>query len=279
MHRFFWIAAALILLSPALLAQVSPTEPVQVGPPQARRAAPPPAEASAEELERRGDEIKETKEFLTALDYYRAALKKKPKDPVLLNKVGICNLLLVRLKDARKAFEQAIKAKRDYADAYNNLGVVYYEQAAVVGQKSKYGDGDYDRAITQYVKAIRLAPDMASYYNNLGAAYFAKKDWDRATAAYDQAFQLDPDIFERTSHSGVSAQLSSPEDHARYDYVLAKLYAKAGNLERSLQYLRRSMEEGYKGVDDVYKDAEFTELRKDPRFTELMAARPPAIPE
>ena len=37
------------------------------------------------------------------------------------------------------------------------------------------------------------------------------------------------------------------------------------------------MEEGYKNIEDVYKDGEFAELRKDPRFTQLMAARPPAI--
>jgi len=91
--------------------------------------------------------------------------------------------------------------------------------------------------------------------------------------------ELDPDILERTSHNGVSAQLPSPEDRARYDYIIAKLWAKHGDRDRSLQYLRRALEEGYKGIDEVYKDPEFAELRTDTRFTELMAARPPAIPE
>ena len=101
----------------------------------------------------------------------------------------------------------------------------------------------------------------------------------KASLAYNQALQLDPDIFERTSHTGVLAQMSSPGDRAHFYYVLAKLYAKSGITDRSLQYLRRAMEEGYKGIEDVYKDSEFAGLRKDPRFTELMAARPVAIPE
>ena len=37
------------------------------------------------------------------------------------------------------------------------------------------------------------------------------------------------------------------------------------------------MEEGYKDIDNVYKDKEFTALRKDPRFEQLMASRPTAI--
>jgi hypothetical protein len=61
--------------------------------------------------------------------------------------------------------------------------------------------------------------------------------------------------------------------------VVAKLYAKMGDSDHSLQYLRKAMEEGYKKVEDVYTDPEFAELRKDARFTELMKAKPPAIPE
>jgi hypothetical protein len=37
------------------------------------------------------------------------------------------------------------------------------------------------------------------------------------------------------------------------------------------------MEEGYSNIKNVYKDNEFSTLRKDPRFAELMAAKPVAI--
>jgi tetratricopeptide (TPR) repeat protein len=232
-----------------------------------RRADPPSTETSAADLEKRGDELRMDKAYLDAIDYYRAALDKKRNDFVLLNKIGIADLLLQNYKEAGKYFEKSTKANRNYAEAYNNLGVVQYEQKK------------YKKAIKLYEKAIKLREDAASYFSNLGAAYFATKEWDKANDAYARALVLDPDIFERTSRAGVAAQLSSPEDRAHFDFVMAKLYAKSGDLDRSLLCLRRSMEEGYRGIEDVYKDAEFAGLRKDPRFTQLMADRPLAIPE
>jgi hypothetical protein len=79
--------------------------------------------------------------------------------------------------------------------------------------------------------------------------------------------------------AGVQARLPSPEDRARYDYVLAKLFAKNGMPDQSLHYLKKAMEDGYKDIKDVYKDEEFSTLRKDPRFVELMASKPVAIPD
>jgi hypothetical protein len=73
--------------------------------------------------------------------------------------------------------------------------------------------------------------------------------------------------------------MASPQDRAHYSYVLAKLYAKMGDSDHSLEYLRKAMEEGYKGVKDVYSDPEFATLRKDARFAELMKEKPPALPE
>jgi tetratricopeptide (TPR) repeat protein len=248
-------------------AQGSTSELVQISPPTLRRAEPPAASATAEELEKRGDELRIQKDYLDALDYYRAAIAKKPNNPGVYNKAGIAELLMQRYKEAGKDFERAIHFDHLYADAVNNLGVIDYEA-------KKYG-----KALKQYEKAIRLRPDSASFYSNQGAAYFGKKEFEKASEAYTKAMQLDPEILDRTSHNGISAQLPSPEDRARYDYIIARLWAKQGDRDRSLQYLRRALEEGYKAINDVYKDPEFAGLRTDTRFTDLMAARPPAIPE
>jgi len=261
-----WVLVLFSSAMPSLWAQTSAPDQVQVNPP-VPRAEPPSPSASVEELERQGDELRANKAYLDALDYYHVALKKEPNNAHIYNKAGIAELQMQRHKQARKNFERAIKADPQFADAYNNLGAVYYQQ-------KKYGG-----AIKRYEQALQLRSDVATYYGNLGAAYFAKKDFDRAALNYSKALELDPDVFERHSRAGISAQLPTPEDRAHYAYVMAKLYAKAGIAERSLQFLRRALEEGYSGIDQVYKDAEFAELRKDPRFTALMSTRPSAIPQ
>jgi len=267
-HQFLFCLLVSIISAVSLVqAQTSNSELVQIGPPPMRRAEPPSALDTSEELEKRGDELRVEKDYLDALDYYRAALAKNRNNAKVYNKAGIAELLMQRFSEAGKDFERAIRCDHTFADAVNNLGVIDYEA-------KKYG-----KALKQYAKAIQLQPDSASFYSNQGAAYFGKKEYEKATEAYTKAMDLDPNILERTSHNGISAQLPSPEDRARYDYVIAKLWAKHGDRDRSLLYLRRAMEEGYKGINDVYKDPEFAGLRSDSRFTELMATRPPAIPE
>jgi tetratricopeptide (TPR) repeat protein len=261
-----WISVLLLAAIPSLYAQNS--EQLAVAPPQIHRAEPPSPSASAKELERTGDALQADKNFLDALDYYKAALAKDPHNAVLLNKIGISDLQLHHYLDARKNFERSIHADKTYANAYANLGVVFYEQ------------GNCPKSIHYYDKAIQLDKDEAVFYNNRAASLFIRKEFEKASADYAKAFALDPDIFERSERGGgVQARLPSPQDRARYDYVLAKLYAKNGMPERSLHYLRKAMEDGYRDIKNVYKDQEFTELRKDPRFVELMASKPLSIPE
>src|SRR6202008_554371 len=173
-----------------------------------RNVEPPPSDGTAETLEARGDPLRPQKLYLDALDYYRAALAKKPNTATIYNKIGIVELLMQRWPDAKKSFEHAIRANREYSDAYNNLGVIFY-----IGKK-------YSKAIDRYNKAIRYHDDTASYYSNLGAAFFSKKEFEKSVEAYGRALQLDPSVFERSSRTGVAAQMSKPEDRAHYDYVV-----------------------------------------------------------
>jgi tetratricopeptide (TPR) repeat protein len=256
-----------VLAATGSWAQASHSEEVQVTPPLLRMIDPPSPSATAADLEKRADELRAEKLYLDALDYYRAAMPKTHDPAGLLNKIGITELMMQRYGESKRSFERSIKANRKFADAYNNLAVVYYEQKK------------YSAAIKHYHKAIAIDDTSAAYYSNLGAALFSKKQFEKAVVAYQHAMQLDPDVFEHSSRAGVQAQLPSPEDRARYDFTVAKLYAKMGLSDRSLEYLRKAMEEGYKDFNDVYKDAEFAQVRKDKRFAELVAQKIPALPE
>ena len=230
-----------------------------------QRPLPPPPDASPAQLERTGDELRAQKFYDDAIDYYTAALRKNSNSAVMRNKIGIAHLQMGRYGQAQKEFKRAIKANPQYAEAHNNLGVVEY-------MKKKY-----KKAIKEYQKALELTPYSASFNSNLGTAYFARKEYDKASQHYLQALRLDPEIFERQSYAGVAARMSSPEDRARYAYTLSKLCAKVGDLDRSLQYLKKAVEEGYPGIGDVYKDEEFAALRNDPRFAEVMARKEPLV--
>jgi tetratricopeptide (TPR) repeat protein len=221
-------------------------------------------EGTLQELERQGDQLRAQKRYLDSVDYYNAAIAKQPT-ALLWNKKGIALLFLQRNKEAQKCFEEALRVDKNSAEAMNNLGFV--------AQLEKR----YNKALKYYQKALALRPQSPTFHYNLGAAYFSKHDFARATQEYQTAYTLDPDIFQRVSKTGVMAQSTSPEDRAAFSFMVARMYAQAGDFEHSLEYLRKAMEEGYKNIDKVYTESEFANLRTDPRFAELMAQKPQAI--
>ncbi len=269
------IANAQQALPPPVSAQPTPTAPTETQqpaqtPPTAISQQPsvppvPDGSASAQTLEVQGDALRAQKRYLDSIDFYNAALVKQPS-ALLWNKIGMSYLLLQKRDQAAKAFDHAIKLDKHAPEGYNNRG--YLEQ-----MKKKY-----DKAIKYYEKAIKLRPTDAVFYFNMASSYFGKHDYRQAAKNYKQAFTLDPDIFDRASRTGVMAQATSPEDRAAFSFMVAKMYAQAGDVDHSLEYLRKAMEDGYKDIKKVYTESEFASLRTDKRFEELMAQRPPAIP-
>jgi len=252
------------LLVPSLIAgaglafQAPPTVQTSDG---VRASLPSPNQAASANPpltpELRGDIMMARKMFREAIDLYKPEAE---KNAILANKTGIAYHQLQDLQNAEKYYRRAIKLNPMYAEAINNLGTVYYAKKS------------YRRAVNQYRSALRIAPNSASVLSNLGTAYFARKQYDEAMKAYQQAVAFDPDIFEQHSSQGVMVQERTIEERAGYFYILAKTCAKAGMTDRTLQYIRKALENGFKDRDKFKADPEFSALQDNMEFQQILAA-------
>jgi tetratricopeptide (TPR) repeat protein len=212
--------------------------------------------------ELRGDIMMAEKKYREAVDAFREG---SPKNPVLWNKMGIAYQQMQQLDSALKNYQQAVRLKKDYVEAINNIGTIYY------GRKS------YRRAITYYQRALKIAPRearSASIYSNLGTALFDRKKRPEAMEAFHTAMSLDPEVFEHRGGYGVLLEDRNVQERAEFHYSLAKLYAKDGRNELALQYLRKALEEGLKERKQLQKDPEFAALRDLKEFQDLLALEP-----
>lgn len=256
--RFSLLGLCIIAVSSSTLlcGQIAQTTPEQL-----RRVEPPSTNQTAQALEQRGDELRYNKFYADAVDYYHAATAKH-NSAVLQNKLGIAELNMMRFHDSKKSFERSIKLDKNYAEAFNNLGVIYYAD-----------DHNNRKAIRNYQKAIKLNDQIASFYSNLGTALFASRKFEKAAQQYQRAMEIDPTIFEHHSRFGTAANLT-PADRGQFAYTIAKLYLHSGDIQHCLLYLRKAQEEGIKVSEKLSADPAFQRYKNDPRFVAVVLHQP-----
>jgi tetratricopeptide (TPR) repeat protein len=245
-----------ILVGVAASAQTpAPTSGFRPTSADATTTSPKPTIPATLTPEQRGDIFMARKMYREAVEVYREG----PNDSaVLQNKIGIAFHQQMMLDQAKKQYEKAMKLSPKYSEAINNLGTVYYAKK------------NYRRAVGLYKKALQVSPNSASIHSNLGTAWFARKKYKNAFEAYQQALALDPEVFEHRSSQGVLLQERSITERAKFHYYLAKTYAKAGNVERTLLYMRKCLEEGFKEREKFKEDPEFAGLQQLPEFQQLL---------
>jgi tetratricopeptide (TPR) repeat protein len=116
---------------------------------------------------------------------------------------GTEHLRLGELDEALTALTQAINLKSDYAAAYNNRGLTYYEK-----------DPNDTRARDDYLMAIQLDPTNEEAKNNLGIFYFKQGDYANAKIYYTAALP--------------ASQAQEKPYHADVYNNLGIIYAKEG---------------------------------------------------
>jgi len=211
----------------------------------------------AEAAELKGDLARIHEEFADAVVFYKAALHATPENAKLHNKLGITYLQLGNHNSARKAFSQAIKRDPYFANALNNLGAVDCLEKK------------YNPAIKYLKQALALDETNASAHLNMAEAWAGLGQMDRAMTEYARALELNADILSG-SPDGVLIRVSTPEQKGRVDYMIAMAYARRGNYEGALEYLRRARDEHFSELAKVYETRIFEPLWNDPRLQKIV---------
>jgi len=213
--------------------------------------------ATSQTAELKGDRARIDNNYGLAAAEYQKALHLDPKNATLCNKIGIAELKLNDKGAARKYFGLAVKYDPNDSPALNNLG------ALALLQKN------YKQAANYLKRALALDESNASAHLNLAEAWVGLSQIDRAMTEYSRALELDPDILQE-NEGGVVAQVKTPEQRARVEYLIAKAYVKRGNLDGALDYLRRAKDDKFPDLKKVYADQEFSPLWNDARLAKIV---------
>jgi tetratricopeptide (TPR) repeat protein len=213
--------------------------------------------ALAKSAEQKADLARLHNDYSSAVYYYQKASRTDDHNSALFNKLAISEFKLGNKGEARKHFTQAVKLDPRNVAALNNLGAV-----ALVDRK-------FNSAVRYLKQALQVDELNATAHLNLAEAWMGLEQVDRAMTEYARALELDADIL-TAGQSGVVAQVTTPEQRARVSYLIAKAYAKRGNLEGALEYLRRAKDGRYPELANVYTDQEFAALWPDPRLAKII---------
>jgi len=134
-----------------------------------------------------------------------------------------------RYKEALENYKEAIRIRPEYADTYNNLGILYSYQ------------GWFEQAIRQYEKAVQHKPDFVDALNNLGSAYAELEQYEKAISYFDQALRLNPEHNLAATNRNQAGQLLEETrtrraaGEMRVSHILVKTETEARDLLQKLQ--------------------------------------------
>jgi type IV pilus biogenesis/stability protein PilW len=152
---------------------------------------------------------------------------------------------LYRQRDYAKAiqaYQKVIEIDPGYAEAYNNLGIIYQEA------------GDFDRALSAYQKAIEINPKSEKALNNLGVLLYLKGRYEESIRAFQKALTLNANNIESHINLGILFKKQGQVDQAIESYHRALainplhgealyntglLYEQLGNMEMAIGHYQK----------------------------------------
>lgn len=214
-----------------------------------------------------------------AINYFEKALKMTPKDPILLNHLGISLKAECRFKEALNSYQQSIQLQPDYWQAQLNMGICYeemniqktaieiYWQVLRINPNSHkalhnlgtllHEQGNLTQAKKYLLKALAIKPDSVFTLSNLGHVYLSEKNYEEASQYLERGYELNPEDIHLVNHlTYVCIHLNqsqkaidlyhkslklNPEDPLTV-FGLAHAMQNMGNNEQAYQYYLKALQ-------------------------------------
>lgn len=233
-----------------------------------------PSQISLKTAEARAQILMAQKSYAAALDAYKQILLQDPRNAEVLNQAGIAYQGLGELDRAEHFYKLAARADKTYASPVNNLGTVEFERKNY-GKATHY----YEKAILIGTGTPTLELNLGVLYLNLGYAYFAREQYPLALDSFAKALTFDPDVFGAGGQGSSILEERSARDPGLLFFLVARVYAKNGDAERTAHYLKIARDDGYAKIRSVLTDPDFAAVINDPRVQDVLAHPPAYAPE
>jgi protein O-mannosyl-transferase len=182
------------------------------------------------------------------LTLWQDTVRKSPHKARPLYNCGFAYFNRGDFNKAMSDFNEAIKIRPDYIEAFINRGIIYYEA------------GRLTEALSDFNKALAINPKVAEALYNRGNVYLKQNNFTQALWDYNKAIELDPGYAEAYTNRGSLYEKEGYFIKALSDYNKAiEIYPPVGSSRELNRWVNRlkisSVGYELKGRYNSYADA------------------------
>ena len=182
------------------------------------------------------------------------------------------------LQSAINLYNEVLKIDSSYAEAHNNLGVIFQETGnhlkvipcfeKAIQIKPNYEDALHNlgftfqsldqpqKAIPYFEKVIQINPNYAKAYNSLGTAFQTIKEFQKAKVSYETAIKIKPNFLKANNNLGIISNILGDKQKAiacfekaiqidpNYETAinnLGTIFKEAGDDLKAKEYFERAL--------------------------------------